>query len=95
LLNILEILKIKNFARSSSSIVILFKLFKPSAIAFAPSYEIWFLEKIFYMFNYYYKYISSFKIKNLGNKSSSDLILFKFFKPSPMALAPSSEILFL
>jgi len=36
-----------------------------------------------------------FKIKNHAKSSLSDLILFKLFKPSPMALAPSLEILLL
>jgi len=38
------------------------------------------------------KYLSSFKIKNSSKLSSSELILFKLFKPSAIALAPSSKI---
>jgi len=48
--NILVVLKLKNSSRLSSSDLMLFKPFNPSAMALAPSSKILLLEKKFYIF---------------------------------------------
>jgi len=82
LLKYINSFKIKNYDRFSSSDVILFKFFKPSAMALAPSSEILLLDKKFLFFYLLFKYINIYEIKNFYKFSLSIVILFKLVNPS-------------
>jgi len=60
-------------------------------MVWAPSLEILFLYKIFYILNFCWNILSC-KIKNYVRLSESDVILFKQNKHPAIALDPSSEI---